>query len=230
MKRLKSILLIIAVCLVLSSCAELDEMKSIHALDYGNGTVKLNNQIYILLDIEYDGYIVYDHGNDIRVTEPDVPVLLSQSRIEKYLPSVSKDGTIISYNGLYIREDKYDFYVNTIKNGIEYTRYYCGTIGYQSSFPNYYFNVIENSNFDTFINSVPSVKSTEPIYSDNNVWISCESADGIFRNGPVYQLVKTDDGYCVLEYTNKGYYYRYDSTPEYDELFEGILNSAKAKE
>ena len=55
MKKLKSILLILAVCLSLCSCAELDEMKSIHALDYGDGILKFNNQTYKLFDYETDG-------------------------------------------------------------------------------------------------------------------------------------------------------------------------------
>lgn len=227
MKKLKFLLPLFAILLLLCSCDALDEMKNCHALDYGDGTLKLNNQTYKLLDVDYDGYIVYNHGRDIRVTDPDVPVLLSQSSIAKYLPSVSEDETIIYNDGYYIREDKYDYFVNTIQKGVEYTEYYCGKLGYQSDYPTYYFSDSQNNGFELFINSQAPVKTNEPIYTDDFVWVSCESADGIFRKGSIYQIIKTDSGYSVLDYTGDGYYNLYASTSEYDSLFDEIFSSAE---
>lgn len=234
MKKIKSILLIVAACLMLCSCAELDRMKSCHALDMGDGTIKFNDHIYKLLDLQFDGFIVYQPGRDIWVTEPDVPVLLSQTDFIKHLPYVSADETIIGgYDenfGSYIREDKYDYYVNSITNGIEYSKFYCGGVGYKSDYPEYYFSDSQNKAFNSFITTATFVKSNEGIFTDDYVWISCESADGIFRKGSVYQLVKTDGGYCVLDYDDNGYYDRYESTPEYDRLFADIFASVKKGE
>ena len=240
MKKLKSILLILAVCLFLSSCAELDNMKNCHALDMGDGTLKLNNQLYKLLDIDYDGSINVDFGRQIYVTDPDVPVLLSQTGFFKHLPIINKDDTIISsyyydyYSNekdtYYIREDKYDYFVNTIKNGIDYTKFFCGPVGYNYHYPLYYFSDSQNKMFLSFINSVTPVKETGNIYTDNYVYFGCKSSDGIFQKEMAYQLINLDDGYCVLKYTNKGYYYAYNSTPEYDGLFADIFESVKKGE
>ncbi len=234
MKKIKSIVLIIVMCLMLCSCDAIDEMKNCHALDYGDGTIKLNNHIYKRLDLDFDGYIVYNPGRDIWITEPDVPVLLSQTDFIKYLPNVSADETIIiGYDenfGHYIREDKYDYYINSIKNGIDYSRFYCCGLGYRSNYPEYYFSDSQSKEFKNFLASVSYEKSNEGIYTDDYVWISCESTDGIFRTDCMYQLVKTDDGFCLLDYSDDGYYNRYDSTHEYDKLFANIFKSVETKE
>ncbi len=116
MKKIKSILLILVLCLSLCSCAELDEMRNCHAINLGNGKLKLNDQIYILLDAQHElelNYDYSDYGRDIYITEPDVPVLLSQSGIHKYLPSINKDETIINDVGdFYVREDVFDAIVS----------------------------------------------------------------------------------------------------------------------
>lgn len=141
------IVAILMMCLCLSGCDELDDLRTHHAKfvkadDYS--AVTLNGQLYkrISGDIT-DLNPLYNSRNYevISLTNPDVPVLLSDyygdyldisdSGIFMY-GYINEDGyyyeSITGYTGnsfevLYCRDDKYEEVSQIIEDGIEYTKY-----------------------------------------------------------------------------------------------------------
>lgn len=149
------IVAILMMCLCLSGCDELDDLRKHHAKfvkadDYS--AVTLNGQLYkrISGDIT-DLNPLYNSKNYevISLTNPDVPVLLSDYYGD-YLDIsdngifmygyINEDGyyydSITGYTGksfevLYCREDKYEEVTQVIDDGIEYTKYGYGYWTYE---------------------------------------------------------------------------------------------------
>ncbi len=121
MKKLKLILPLFILLFLLCSCGSLDEMKSQHALDYGNGIIEYDSATYKRIEEDEMGEVGYfsiDRDKDLYITAPDVPVLLSQFQIVKHPPFINADHTIIcdSMGDYYILEDRYDEILATIQN------------------------------------------------------------------------------------------------------------------
>ncbi len=115
-KRVLSLVLVALMCLSLCSCKELDEMRAHHAIMQEDGTVLWNQAVYKLLP-EFDYEVVDAYGlypeSDIRwiaVTEPEIPVLLSEyfgSRMYVYNQQTLLFGWS-DERSYYCREDCYD--------------------------------------------------------------------------------------------------------------------------
>lgn len=113
MKKIKLILPLLLLVFLLSGCGALDEMRAQHALDYGNGLIVYNGQNYKRVnDPEFNADELFydDPVKSLYITAPDVPVLLSQAGIHKFLPYINSEETVINdcLGGYYIREDRYD--------------------------------------------------------------------------------------------------------------------------
>ncbi len=226
MKRLKFILLIVVVCLSLCSCKELDEMKRCHALNLGNGVLELNNVSYKLFKVESDCDIVFNHDRHVYVTDPDVPVLLSQMGFFKFLPSINKDDTIIyEYDSdYYIREDKYELYKQSVKNGINYTDIVLDFYDEFTGETNTY--VLSDLEKQAVLSAVSSKLYGEYPYIDDEINLYFQSDDGLFRDDLFYSIVKSSGEYYIVEYseTPKTYCTSDESKQIFENLFRKYLS------
>lgn len=85
---------VLLLCSVFTGCDELDRMKNAHAVKKENGNILLNGNEYKYVPLaSRTSLFNFDlvASSEIYVTEPDVPVLLSESCYEHY-GDVSEDG------------------------------------------------------------------------------------------------------------------------------------------
>ncbi len=128
MKKIKGLiaaLLLCAVALCCSGCAELDKMKACHAvwIDQGQTILKLNDVIYKKLpDNNY--FEIWEYAaEDVYVTAADVPVLLAKqfgdrlgvSKNQVYLEGLFDSSDHAVY---YCREDEYEDVLKQIVDGV----------------------------------------------------------------------------------------------------------------
>lgn len=124
---------VLLLCLSLCSCARLDELKARHAVWQEDGTILWNDAVYKPLpdmgeEVGINRYRLDDQP--LRVTEADVPVLLSTS--SRYFNYFEKDSNGVflrgyverddDYHGKYIlfcREDRYEEIAAEFANGFE---------------------------------------------------------------------------------------------------------------
>ena len=103
-------MLAVLMCLSLCGCQELEDMRSAHAFLQEDGTILWNGKTYRQLENVPQGFQFFGDRH-VRVTLPDVPVLLSEIYGENF--SADKDGVILhswSYGvaeGFFCREDRY---------------------------------------------------------------------------------------------------------------------------
>ncbi len=118
LKAITLILSFILLCTLFTGCNELDELKDSHAVLNNDGSITYKGSNYLRIDLKPNSnFSPYVHAR-IRVTEPDVPVLLSQSE-SVYVGAVTDDGSMMSLNEchwfedmegnfFYCREDRYE--------------------------------------------------------------------------------------------------------------------------
>lgn len=129
MKKMKRLLALITalilVCLSATGCDAIDEMRNNQAFYTETGGVKLRGVEYLPLpENEYFRPFKLDDSAVIRITEPDVPVLLS-SEFGDY-SSLYNDGEILYSNYMdsyYCRVDKYSEYNAVLAAPFEPTGY-----------------------------------------------------------------------------------------------------------
>jgi len=136
MKRLKrwcAALTALLLCLSLCGCNELDRMQTAHGIRLDKNTISWNGYTYTLLE----GYwtdLNADYAESVFVTEPDVPVLLSQVIGENYF--INSGGTLLSkyytYDDemlgesgekIYCRSDLVEWLEDAFINGYELETY-----------------------------------------------------------------------------------------------------------
>ena len=106
---------VLLLCSVFTGCDELDRMRNAHAVKKENGNILLNGNEYKYVTFaSRTSLFNFDlvASSEIYVTEPDVPVLLSESFYE-YYGDVSENGKYLyiydeSYDSVYCRTDEYD--------------------------------------------------------------------------------------------------------------------------
>lgn len=231
MKKLKLILPLLLILTLLSGCGWLDEMKMQQAHDYGNGIIKYNEATYQYVDLaaldlkDFADYLPIEHGKDLYITAPDVPVLLSQMGIYKYYPYVNPNETIIDYTGeYYVREDCYNEVVSQLQAGIQYTKY-----KYYLGKDTVYFTDTQTETLKTFIKETTPVNAPEDFYSNVNLAVYCESEGGLFFDY-LYEIVKHADSYALLQYTEDGQSIFYPSNKKYDVFFSSLLTAVEKEE
>lgn len=140
MKTISKILVILALvatmCLCLCGCDELDEMKAQHATwtnENNRDSITYNDDQYKLIPSNLTHNLKTSPTgiklDPVYVTEPDVPVLLSQDECTALC--TNKDKTLIFGNDddidqtfmLYCRSDIYDEVLEKIESGIKYDGY-----------------------------------------------------------------------------------------------------------
>ena len=128
-KRLFALCLsFVLLCLCTTGCNAIDEMRENQAFYTETGGVKLRGTDYIPLpENEYFRPFKHDDSTVIRITEPDVPVLLST--VKGNYSSLYNDGEILysSYMDIYYcRVDKYAHY-NAVLSAPFHPTGYCYT-------------------------------------------------------------------------------------------------------
>ncbi len=128
MKKCIWILLLLSLCMGLTSCNKLDQLREKHAVfaDESHKEIDWNGQHYILAPDDADmRYDLLWTTNTVYVTPPEVPVLLCES--EGFMMQANSEKTFIEdwayrvadisgngYAPVYIREDKYDEILESI--------------------------------------------------------------------------------------------------------------------
>lgn len=124
-QRVISVLLVFCLCAGLTGCGALDEARARHAKWSETGSVLHGETEYLLIEGSEYLYPSIDYlGNPLRVTEPDVPVLLSFFLQELFYSSA--DGIFLeSFETglLYCRADRYAEVTQKLQDGFD-------TVGY----------------------------------------------------------------------------------------------------
>ena len=164
MKKLIAILLCILLCFSLCGCKRFKELKEKHAF-YDEDGIIYKDVLYKTVPAGNEKNINYNYTNqkNLKVTEPGVPLIISAIKGSYY--SMNEAGTIITGNSeLYVREDKYDSFMDSIENGINYTDF-----GFD------YYDEELRENTDYILNEsekqlILSILSTEPVefYCNND--------------------------------------------------------------
>lgn len=127
-KRIVALTLALLLCLPLCSCKELDDMRAVHTLRQGDGTILWDGTIfvpyddYLLSELENVGYKI-DHSflNRMVLTDANVPVLLSDSMFGQTIFSNADKTILYSYpqDKIYLRSEEYERLVAYIWAEIE---------------------------------------------------------------------------------------------------------------
>ncbi len=208
MKQIKRLIaLVVAVLLIcsLSGCRTLDDMRENHAFWGEGGSIMLGDYIYYPLPEcdHFEPMLTYDKRN-IRVTTPDVPVLLS-SMMGSWC-SISEDGMLLQTDGIYYcRED----YLETVRSRMEdifvpdeYGYIYYGNNGREI----YVLSDTELTAIQTVVAEGDVLELPVGFSKSMNAVLDIEgySTDKYFRRY-AYEINVADDGYYIClpgeEYT-----------------------------
>jgi len=224
MKRFKKIavmLLLITVCISLCSCKELDELRDKQAFR--------NKNSIIYGDELYKVFLTYDELNFsfagaeyINVTDPDVPVLLSETFNSHYF--INEDKTIIHndyYNEWYVREDKYSEFESKIKNGVTYSEvgfeYYNASLGDSTDY------ILNESEKKTLMSLVEGETVTENFEIHEELYLFEQSSDRLFKRSDYYTVIRTDKDYYVRVKVNRYTDEIYKSNDVTDKMFDAFF-------
>lgn len=226
-KKFLALLLAALLCLSLCGCVDLDAMRSEHAVWQEDGSILWNGAVYRKLEnvVDMDEMEFSYSYVTIYVTQPDVPVLLSDTLGDPY--DVFADGTILGYYDYrlaevrytwYCREDVYDETVAMLEKGVQLNTY-CY----------YYWDSTQQLNVKYYLteeqaNAIRHVLATvTPVHSDgleepimDEIYLYASDENHLFEQG-AERLFITESGYCILSYE-----YVYVVPMEYNRIFDEI--------
>ena len=227
LKLLAFILIISILTLTFSGCELIDEMRKSQAFLINPTTIEYNGETYTLLP--HCDYLNPQDGidSDIYVTDPDVPVLLSD--ILGDTAYLSKDGSIIScftsYTEHYCRSDEYEKTVELINNGFENTGYCYNYYDYINQLENYYcFTEQENSAMNEVLSTVEETVLPKEIAVNYEYIADLEiySHNLNFRKDTA-DLCFSGDKYYILNYKGEDTVIQ-NVPPEYNDIFKSIMS------
>lgn len=258
LKRLLCLTLVVALCLSLGGCRQLDAMKARHATWMDNGNILWNDHVYIPLytastegDYEYVEELNWENSEVIHVTKPDVPVLLSKRlgtngytgagglllEVNSYV--VSLHDTTEYVNTFYCRADMHNWALNALQNGYEIQEYGYYFYDYETgeetrgSFTNAQRQAIE----DTLHNVTPadSYRNEHYDYYDQSLTIAAYSTAHLFSQA-LGELFYNNGQYCIEQsaydddgnYSGKTYVIPKKYNALFDELFKNVGLDKKA--
>lgn len=239
LSRILCVILVLALALSLSGCRELDKMKEAHAVLTEEGNILWNGTEYKKLpsgdglEARYEGTML------VKVTEPDVPVLLSDSFGSHYL--VTHDGMFIwdhSGEAPYCRADSYDDILSRIENGIEYTDYYYSYWRYNEEkddtrYLNYLLTDSEKAALEKVVAAEPMSQPLDlaEFYMGDDVSITLRSCteDMIFAEF-AFDVLEMEDTYYVLENGDSENARVWEVPAELERDFDGIFSVYLAAE
>lgn len=204
-KKLVILLTVVALMLSLCSCAELDKLKDAHAVVLENGNISYKNAEYKKID-DTSGHFAPCLSKTLNITEPDVPVLFSDTI--GYTGEASVNDEIIMYQGYYFcRLDVYD-YVKDRMMAFDMTY---DTYSYDYSYftDGYVTELVttrvvltkeQNEKLKEAMANSGNVISFDDL-SDENIYFQTEfspsSEDGLFNNGISFLITRADSGYYI---------------------------------
>ncbi len=232
------ILSVLLLCSVFTGCNRLHEMRQAHATKKEDGNIVLNGNEYKYVPFaSRTSLFNFDlvPSSDIYVTEPDVPVLLSENFYENS-GAVSEDGKYlyiynVDYNSVpYCRADEYDNLIERLEAPFEpevlaYHYYYYDTeLGEQVS-GNYILSPEEKS----AVEEVLALGVTERVenYEEHEVYSYCHlyecSEDLIFNRSSVYGIEYHNGRYSVMKDPDGTVTERYRIPLELESVFQNIM-------
>lgn len=235
------------ICLCLGGCDELDDMREKQAFWTTKGSIEsitLDGEEYKRLP-GYDNpdplYNVPDSGLAVNVTDPDVPVLLSDSFAEYMNLSADKnfitgslynipvewyDGYLPGSDVIYCKTDIYDEVAEKINAGIEYTKYGFGCFEYDEEKMSdkrmyYYLTDEENDAINTIIEKVKPLTNNEIANNIYELSFDKISEDKYFGKAS-YELYSNGiNTYYLAQYSNAlDIYTCYEVPQEYNSIFK----------
>ena len=225
-KQAKRILLVglcLLLCLSLTGCKELDDLRARHAIRQEDGTLLLGEQVYkalpgfsreLNLDTDYEGRTY--------VTQPDVPVLLCRMMSSRNAYSMG-DGIIIYVMGedvdvYYCREDLYDTYYNAILADAPMTKmFYTYYEPEVNKYCEYYLTDAEHKAV-WMAYAEGELRDMYEVSTQYAVSLGFCTEDELFREHAI-TIEYSDDGYYLLDSTND-----FVKVPdEYNAIFDKLL-------
>lgn len=245
-KFLVMILALLIMCLCLTGCDELDDMRAKQAFwttELDRTSITYNNTEYKALDLRGSyGNPLYNvnASEQVSITEKDVPVLLSNSygmsgdisKDEVFIQTWLYDETTYSSNeALYCRADMYDSVSKTIADGIEYTNYGTGFFKWnekemQDEWIYYYLTEDEIDAINKVFDEVKPVENTNIQAKSSYVCaIDKVSKDKMFGNHSFELFSDIAGNYYIVKYTDFNEdYVHYEVPQELSPIFENIGN------
>ncbi len=227
MKKIISLILCLLMCFSLCSCKKFKELKEKHAV-FDQGGIVYKDVLYKLVPAGNEKNINYNYTNQkfLNVTESNVPFLLSMIKDRDF--SMNEAGTIITGSSeVYVREDKYEEFLDSIENGINYTDlgfdYYSEELGENTD---YILSESEKQTVMSLVKSTPIQHDFEERYGYLHLFQQSDNA--LFRK-QLYSVIKDNGKNYLVEYEHNVEDYVlqiskvYASTPQADKLFELLL-------
>lgn len=243
MKRLLKILslmLVLAVCVSLTGCKELEKMRKEQGV-WDNGNIRVGSTEYILLPSCESLKPDYRYNeNTVSVTEKDVPVLLSGfigTTFQK-----TNDGIFLlnysdyyvaseNYTQIYCRSDKYDSVTEHISKENYFDGYCYSYIDYSTYFDDdewgsVKYHIFSAEEAEALEKALKSVKPTvmpdiADITYEYQVYIERCSNDLLFRED-AFDLSVSDNRYFITAAEGDDSLL-YEIPEEYNTVFESIM-------
>ncbi len=241
-RKLKLLAIVSLLCICgtfMSSCEYIDDLRSKHAVfvpDIEEIKIQKDGKTYVELEGMYDVYRL-QKSSVLRVTDEDVPVLLSE-RFGRYA-TYYNDLDIIKFGDMYLcPEEKYDYYMNRCKSEV------LDTIAYETYDIYHSQKKVYQSFTESEIELIFSIWNDESQKSvifegddwnryQRKIWIrACNSDQTIFLKDGMYlsySLEKDRFGLVIRqekdgEIGNYSTYTLYSVPDEKREEFRGIIN------
>jgi len=224
MKKITAIILCLLMCFSLCSCKKFKELKEKHAV-FDDGGIVYKGVLY--KPVEHSSEINYNYENlkFLNVTEPDVPTLLSPLRDRDY--DMNEDETIITGGNDsrdYVREDKYEEYLDSLENGINYTKlnfqYYNEELGENKDY------ILTDDEYTLFMSLLKGTPVTVENLSNRDYGYNhffLLSDNELFRQYG-YKVISIAGSYYIIKTVDDKEVY-YPSTPESDKMFKNFFEN-----
>lgn len=254
MKRVLALVLTFVLCLSLCGCRQLNDMKAHHATWMENGNILWNGYTYIPL-YSTDEAFYYEYADDLNwsdsdviyVTQPDVPVLLSEMmgtygytgagglliECNSYGYATSLHDTMEYVNNIYCRADMYNWTVEALQNGYEIQEYGYYFYDYDTGEEKQgTLTSAQRQAIEDVLNTVTPITGSDESYYDyylNSLTISGYSTAHLFSQD-VGELYYDNGIYSIIVSYYDDEYNRYDKlydipekyTAMFDELFDKV--------
>lgn len=205
-KRGAALLVILLLVLGLCGCDALDAMREAQTQYGEDGSILYKGVAYMLLPESEYLSPEYEVWEEIYVTDPDVPVLLSQAIYIERL-AVSLDGNFLismSDQAVYCREELYDSVFDQIVNGFEVAamQYEYSVYDEEVGIHRRQTYTLTQEQWDTVYEVLETVEPVEVgrDWSINGQWYlylyEC-SQDGFFKKGAM-ELVASENSYTLM--------------------------------
>ena len=204
-KRLFAAMLCVFLLIPLAGCDALDEMRANQAFLQADGSILWNGKTY--KPLPSNDYFQPSMDSDINVTltNPDVPVLLSELQSLTFM-LVSQDRVLLhNYLGYYCREDLFDVFSKKLTEPFvpEELCYQYGYYDYEQEqyITDFYtLSAEQTRTIDFVLQSVtPKTFEQHPDYYSEPIYVEQSSKDHIMRRDFVTILVENLGVYLVLD-------------------------------